>query len=57
MQFNEIYEVTTNEDKNEYYFTTSLNYHYMFIFYRLKKNISPNIRTYQTISICLVSAY
>ena len=57
MQFNEIYEVTTNEDKNEYHFTTSLNYHYNVYFYRLKKNISPNIRTYQTISICLVSAY
>lgn len=37
MQFNEIYEVTTNEDKNEYHFTTSLNYHYNVYFLPAKE--------------------
>lgn len=37
MQFNEIYEITTNEDKNEYHFTTSLNYHYNVYFLPAKE--------------------
>lgn len=38
MQFNEIYEVTTNDDRNEYHFTTSLNYQYNVYFLPAKED-------------------
>lgn len=38
MLFNDIYEITTNEERNEYHFITSLNYHYHVYFLPAKED-------------------